>query len=123
MRERPQFLPITVEVDDDALERLAQKKGVAEMVKPGAGEGSRPVHRTETQTAPARRSKASRASYKSLSIELPEYVWKDIKLRAIHRGTSLRHVILTGLAALGVEIADADMVEDGRRQRVGPDAG
>lgn len=42
MKERAPFLPITVDIDDDALERLAQKKGVAEMVKPGAGEGLRP---------------------------------------------------------------------------------
>lgn len=53
---------------------------------------------------------------------MPEYVWKEMKLRAVHRGTSLRHVILTALVAEGFEIKDADMFEDGRRHR-GTDAG
>ncbi|HRK69011.1 MAG TPA: hypothetical protein PKY73_15765 [Hyphomonas sp.] len=122
MKEKAQFLPI--EVDDNALERLAQKKGVPEIVKPAADERRNPAPRVEQQAPAMKRTNPSqRSPYRSLSIELPEYVWKDIKLRAVHRNTSLRHVILSGLVLLGVEIAEADMIEDGRRLRGSNDAG
>jgi hypothetical protein len=43
--QRAPFLPVTSDIDDDQLERLAKEKGVGSLVKPmpnksGAGEGA-----------------------------------------------------------------------------------
>lgn len=56
---------------------------------------------------------------KNFSIEIPDYVWKELKLRAAHRGTTIKHVILHSLKFEGFEIRNADMIEDGRRDRGG----
>ena len=54
---------------------------------------------------------------KPLNVEVPDYAWVAIKTRAAQEMVSLRHVILSALRANGIEIRDADMVEDGRRLR------
>lgn len=53
----------------------------------------------------------------AFAVDVPDYVRTEMKVRAAHRGTSIQHVIMTGLLALGFEIRKADMVEDGRRGR------
>jgi hypothetical protein len=64
--QRVPFLPVTTDVDDDKLERLAQEKGVGSLVKPTANknragegatmpadpstfEGEEPIHRNTAQ--------------------------------------------------------------------------
>ena len=54
---------------------------------------------------------------KSLNLELPGYVWTDLKIRAAQRQTSLKHVVMTALVKDGITIQDVDMIEDGRRIR------
>jgi hypothetical protein len=109
-KTRAPFAPLTPEVDDDVLERLAAEKGVGALVKPvanGAGEKARAVPADATP----------RSEMKSLNLELPAYVWTELKIRAAQQQTSLKHVVMTALVRDGVTIEDVDMVEDGRRLR------
>jgi len=54
---------------------------------------------------------------KTVNLELPDYVWTELKIMAVQQQTSLRHVVMASLRRDGVTIADIDMVEDGRRLR------
>ncbi len=118
MKQRAPFLPVTDGIDDDRLERLAAEKGVGAMVKPvanGAGETIKaPVARPEPTAADLA---TPRSEMKSLNLELPAYVWTELKIRAAQQQTSLKHVVMSALRKDGVTIQDADMIEDGRRLR------
>lgn len=112
--QRAPFAPITPDIDDDKLERLAAGKGVGALVKPvanAAGEGTPPPAASIPLEAPLCRD------LKSLSADVPTYVWTALKIRAAERQTSLRHVLLTALRKDGIAILDEDMIEDGRRLR------
>ena len=115
---RKPFLALDADIDS-RLERLAEEKGVATMVKPSdqAGEGGRVALKAEPKVDPES-IPTPRAHMKNFSIEIPDYVWRELKLRAFHRGTPIKHVIMTSLKAEGFEIRNADMIEDGRRDRV-----
>ena len=51
-----------------------------------------------------------RSRMKNSSIDLPDYLLRELKIRAAHRDTSIRHVFLTSLKLEGFEIRDADTV-------------
>ena len=55
-----------------------------------------------------------RAQMKTLNVEVPGYAWIAIKTLAAQQMVSVRHVIMSALKANGIEIKDADMIEDGR---------
>ena len=116
---RKAFAPLSADIDDTSLENLARSKGVATMVKTPlqAEEGAqstvhdpKPPEPIDPELIPTPRSQM-----KNLNIELPDYVWKELKIRAAHRGTTIKHVIMTSLKSEGFEIRQADMIEDGRR--------
>jgi hypothetical protein len=44
-----------------------------------------------------------------------DYAWIAIKTRAAQQMVSFRRVIKSNLRTRGIEIKDADMIEDGRR--------
>jgi hypothetical protein len=50
-----------------------------------------------------------------LTIVLPGYLTDAMKRQAAENRTSLRHIVMRGLAALGFEIAPGDLVPDARR--------
>jgi hypothetical protein len=126
-KQRAPFLPVSSDIDDDKLERLARDKGVGAFVKPTsnanrAGEGAQepavaatPKQKAETPAADTGATPRSRM--KTVNLELPDYVWTELKIRSAHRQTSVRHIIMTALKGDGISIADVDMVEDGRRLR------
>ncbi len=116
--DRAPFAPITPDIDDDKLERLAAEKGVSALVKPVANrkdERSRPP--SPEQMPVAVTDATPRSEMKSLNLELPVYVWTELKIRAAKEQTSLRHVVMKALVTDGVTINDSDMIEDGRRLR------
>lgn len=117
MTERKPFLSLHADIDDARLERLAEQKGVAKLVQPAneAGQGAASATRkTLEPMVDPERIPTPRSQMKNVNIEIPDYVWKELKVRAAHRGTTLRHVILTSLKLEGFDIRNADMVEDGR---------
>jgi len=118
---RPSFVPLDTDLADEKLESLAREKGVGTMQKP-LRQGEQGPDRLSPPAGPvvpeAPRSGATpRARMKPLNVELPDYVWTELKIRAAHRQTSVRHVILSALVTDGITIAEADMIEDGRRAR------
>jgi hypothetical protein len=121
--QRPAFMPLSVDDQDDKLERLAREKGVGTMVKPPSapqeGEKGARVARPEPVILPEPPAHGAtpRSRMKTTNLELPDYVWTELKIRAAHRQTSVRHVVMTALAKDGITIVDADMIEDGRRDR------
>ncbi|MCZ7593717.1 MAG: hypothetical protein M5U16_01475 [Hyphomicrobium sp.] len=126
-QQRAPFMPVSTDLDAE-LERLAHDKGVGALVKPAspeprAGEGAaakrpaKPAAPKIETAAPPEGAATPRSRMKALSVELPDYVWTDLKIRAAHGQTSVRHVIMTALQTHGVSIAEADMIEDGRRIR------
>lgn len=113
---RAPFLAITPDIDDGKLERLAADKGVGALVKPdvnGAGEGA-PRTAWGSKASP---DTMPRTDMKSLNLQLPGYVWTDLKIRAAQQQVSLRHVVMSALRKDGITIRDEDMIEDGRRLR------
>lgn len=120
-QQRAPFQPVSADIDDDKLERLAAEKGVGSLVKPvanGAGEG-KAVPASRPKPEPSADAATPRSEMKSLNLELPAYVWTELKIRAAQQQTSLKHVVMTALVKDGVTIQDVDMVEDGRRIRGG----
>lgn len=130
-KQRAPFMPVTPDIDDDQLERLAHDKGVGAMVRPASqqssteapvGQGAQPPVSPPAKPKVAKASASAatatpRSEMKTVNLELPAYVWTDLKIRAAHKQTSVRHIVMAALKAHGVEIADVDMIEDGRRLR------
>jgi hypothetical protein len=127
--------------DDERIEELARYKGIptlvpalspalpAPMNDSGAGEGGpreRPsdelgeLDTSKTRSKPAKPpiGKATpRNKLKTVNIELPDYTWTELKIRAANQQTTVKHVILKCLRANGITVREADMIPDGRRLR------
>jgi hypothetical protein len=114
--DRKPFMSLDMDVDDEKLEKLAATKGVGVLVKPeanGAGEGAEAKRKAPTPANGA----TPRSRMKTVNLELPDYVWTDLKIRAAKEQVSLRHIVMTALRDFGVEISESDMIQDGRRMR------
>lgn len=120
-QERAAFVPLTPEIDDDRLEQLAREKGVGTLERPARKEqvASAPAASAPTKASAATNDRGAtpRSRMKTVNLELPDYVWTELKIRAVERQTSLRHVVMRALITDGVTIAEVDVVEDGRRLR------
>jgi|GEM_PF-3582323 len=116
-QNRPPFQGIELETIDARLDKQAQDKGIPTLVTPQPKtKTTRKPSRTKTQNdtglvaTPRRRMRA-------LTIEIPDYVWIDLKTRAAIEMISVRHLIMKSLQDSGIAIEDSDMIEDGRRFR------
>ncbi len=119
-KEREPFMPLDPDIDDARLEQLAETKGVAKLVKPIANRAGEAAPKRQAATADkvVRSVGATpRARMKTINLELPDYVWTDLKIRAAKEQVSLRHIVMTALRTAGVEINESDMIQDGRRVR------
>lgn len=122
MSERKPFISVDADIDE-RLERLAGEKGVATLIKPAnePGEGAKRVQ-SAAKLEPAvdpNTIPTPRTQMQSVKIEIPDYVYTELRVRAAHRRTTIKHVIMTSLRLEGFEIREADMIEDGRRDRGG----
>lgn len=121
-RTRAPFKPLDLDPLDNDIERLAREKGVGALVT-----SDRPQGRSSAApTAPvveAAQPAAPRSRMKGLNLELPAYVWTELKIMAAHQESSVRHIVMTALQRHGLTIQSEDMVEDGRRLRSRPDTG
>jgi len=121
---RPSFQSVEIDLVDQRLEAQAAEKGIPTLVvaKPAAESAEAPSVSSANPAAKLNRAgqgarPTPRARMKTLNLEVPDYAWIEIKMRAAKQMTSVRHVIMTALKADGIEIRDADMIEDGRRLR------
>ena len=117
-------MPVSNDVDDDRLEQLAREKGVGKLETPvridsRAGEGAALMHAPAPAPGSVRDAGAAtpRSKMKKVNFELPDYVWTELKIRAAHKQTSVRHVLMEVLQGDGFTIHEIDMIEDGRRLR------
>lgn len=79
-----------------------------------AKSADRSMRRTSPDAEPT-----PRARMIPLNVEVPDYVWVALKSRAAENFTSVRYHILKLLSESGIAIAEADLIEDGRRLRQG----
>ena len=108
---KPAFQSVELDPIDVRLEAKAVEKGIPTLVNPeSAPMASRKPRRAGERSTP-------RSRMKTLNIEVPDYVWIAIKTRAAQEMVSVRHILMTVLRTSGIEIKDADMIEDGRRLR------
>lgn len=119
--ERKPFLALDADIDDK-LENLARDKGVGTMIKPEpasrAGEGPAKVQASPKAVVIAPQA-TPRDRMKNVSLDLPDYAWTEVKIRAARDQTSMRYIIMKALKESGITIKDADMIEDGRAVRAG----
>jgi hypothetical protein len=102
-----------LDVDDAALDRLNVELGVPTLTQPVAnsrgGKGQEPIAAT---AAP------ERAPLEKCTIELPSYLMDAMRRSALLEGRrTVRYVVLKALQQSGFEVAESDLVPDGRRQR------
>lgn len=127
--QKPNFQSVEIDLIDQRLESQAAEKGIPTLVAP------RPevaIQVAPAREPPPRRERAARGAarvtgrpseatprsrMKTVNLEVPDYAWVAIKMRAAQEMTSARHVIMMALRASGIDINEADMVEDGRRHR------
>ena len=121
--DRRPFMPVSNDIDDEQLERLAREKGVGKLEAPmrpasRAGEAAPPPPAAPVTDPVLRSSGATpRSQMKKVNFELPDYVWTELKIRAAHKQSSVRHVLMEALQKEGFTIHEIDMIEDGRRLR------
>jgi hypothetical protein len=136
---RPSFRPIPspLDVDDEALGRVADQMGVPTLVRPSppppaerpqpieVAVGSAPGMAAGTEASNAGRhrrpTKQRRTALESLTLELPGYVIDAIKQRALNEHATARYVVMQALQAAGFQIDASHLLPDARRRR--PKAG
>jgi len=102
---KPQFKPLGLtEATDEQIEAFAARKGMPTMLRPVA---ETPIPVAEVKDAVLRR----------VTLNIPDYVAKQLQGRAVDGRCTVRHVIMSALQRDGIEIDEADMVSDGRRLR------
>jgi hypothetical protein len=124
---RPAFQSVEIDLIDQRLDVQAAEKGIPTLVTPKpepieaaadtVGPRSTKVVPARMSGTPATVQSTPRARMKTLNLEVPDYAWIAIKMRAAQDMVSVRHIIMLALKASGIEIRDADMIEDGRRLR------
>lgn len=123
---RPPFQAVELDPIDARLEAKAIERGIPTLVAPKLDsaladeEAPLPEPITPASRKPARQSQKQatpRSRMKGFRIELPDYTWIALKKQAAEEMVSLRYLIMTALRAQGIPINDADMGEDGRRNR------
>jgi len=124
---RPAFQAVEIDGIDERLEAQAVEKGIPTLMVTktellAATPSTEPPVTARAPAAPRGRAGGQsqttpRARMKTLNVEVPDYAWIEIKMRAARQMTSVRHVIMTALKVDGIEISEADMIEDGRRLR------
>jgi len=118
-----------LDVSDDALNKVVDKLGVPSLVKPDSSpaHASRPVPvapsaliRSDVQEmsqAPLLANEQAPAALERISVDLPTYLGKAMRMRVAEEGTTMRFLVMQGLQAIGFKIDLRDFVSDGRSTR------
>lgn len=105
------FQPVEIDELDRKLSETAARKRILSMK---ATEVMEAAGSSEPAT-PKRPLSTTRR--KPLSIEVPDYLATDLKIKAAQQSVTVRHLVLTALVEAGYDIKAIDMEEDGRRLR------
>jgi len=107
----PEFQPVEIDEVDRKLAATAVRKRIPSL------NVSALVPDKGVQAEPEAQPQVAHAPRKTLSIEVPDYLATELKVKAATQSVTVRHLILTVLAAAGYDINPVDMDEDGRRLR------
>lgn len=118
------FKPLDIKRIKAAVTEVAKDNNVPSLAFPSAGEGSDVGSVMESAEPPApdvvARPKVVRksapAAVKRVAVDMPDYLVRAIKKRAMDDDVTIRFVYLTAFRAAGFTVNDADMMEDGRRE-------
>lgn len=107
----PDFQPVEIDELDRKLSETAARKRIPSMkatkVLQSVGSSEPGTSKHPVLTAPR----------KPLSLEVPDYLATDLKVKAAQQSVTVRHLVLTALVEAGYDIKAVDMEEDGRRLR------
>jgi len=109
-RSPPTFRSIgaPLDVDDEALDQLSGMMGVPSLVR------AKPLPASPVETE---KSDQELRQTEKLTIVIPGYLMDALRLGAASERTTVRHLVMSALRAYGYDIAEEDMVSDGRRAR------
>lgn len=143
-KTRSPFLPINTDIDDAVIERIAHAKGVPTLsiqdapkvqaeqeaptravvvevqpiaIREGEGAAASVASAHEPQALEPRTAPTPRSRVAYVKAGIPDYAYKELALRQIEDNVTINYLILQGLRAIGISIAEDDMIEDGRRLR------
>jgi hypothetical protein len=105
MPNKPEFAAITpFKVPADAVDDYAKKRNIPTQVFPHTAEIAK------TGLPPPT------AEIVKLSLDVPKYVMKTLRQRGLDEDRSVRAVVLRALKQSGIDIAEEDLFDDGRRR-------
>jgi hypothetical protein len=113
---RPAFQSVELDTMDQRLEVKAVEKGIPTLVSPAPAAAPAVAARKRARAGDAALS-TPLAATKPLNVQVPDYAWVAIKVRAAQERVSIRYVIMSALRGAGFEIKDVDMHEGGRRSQ------
>jgi hypothetical protein len=99
----------------------AEQHNVPRLVHPKSAteKGPAPSPVAEPSAPPQPADKPSRATGSSptrrLTVDVPEYLLKDIKDRSTSKDVTVKYTVVTAFHKAGFHVAAADLIEDGRR--------
>lgn len=108
-KQRPDFQPVEIDELDRKLSNTAKRKRIPSLKLDTVTE----EHADSRHQQPV----SMIAPRKPISLEVPDYLATELKVSAAQRSVTVRHLVLTALAAAGYEIKAVDIDEDGRRYR------
>ncbi|MCB1509280.1 MAG: hypothetical protein KDJ36_00120 [Hyphomicrobiaceae bacterium] len=107
------FQPVEIdEVDRKLADTVTRKRIPSLSVSAIVPDAKPPEGGGEVSASPI-----AQARRKPLSIEIPDYLAKELKIAAATQAVTLRHIVLTALVDAGYVVEAVDMEEDGRRLR------
>ncbi len=113
------FLAIEIDALDEKLSDTAVRKRIPSLMlapplqagKHGKSElpAPEPAHRPEVVKEAVRR--------RPLSLEVPDYLARELKVKAATEAVTVRFLVLSALAEAGYRVDGDELAEDGRRLR------
>ena len=99
----------------DVAGKVAEAADIGDIVRPSdrAGKGAQVVDLPKS--AKARHPKSAPVGMRRLTIDVPEYVAKNLHARANDTNTTVRYIILEALRKSSFDIKPEHMIADGRR--------
>lgn len=129
---RKPFVSIAPDIDDEAIEAVAARKGVSSlrpaMARPAASPAGQAsdLSLPEPDVRPTRENQlamtagpviAPRPRLHSTKVAVPDYAMRELKSRAVRDEVTINHILLKALDQFGIAIKPDDLIEDGRRRK------